>query len=124
MSDVSKVPAKAKKPADRKPKAEKVEKPVVEVVDGGKEIAHRGITVTVPDDAMDDFELVRALVKSDDVSLPDGERMAASLEIFDRLFLEDATRILDALRGPNGRVKVTAAIAFVNDIIAALDPNS
>ncbi len=110
-------PANAKKPADHKPKTDK---PKVETIDNGKRVTLRGITVEVPDEALDDFELLddlRAAQRDDNaVRFPD---------LLRRLVGEQAYRgVLDKLRGPNGRVSITDGVQFVGDIFEALNPNS
>lgn len=124
MSEVTKVPAKVKKPADRKPKKAKAEEPVVEELDGAKKVTHRGITVTIEDEAIGDHRLLRAILRSESKSLGEEERIRASFETFDRLFGNDTERILTELEGPTGRVKMSDSLAFVSEVFQAIAPNS
>ncbi|HWU28025.1 MAG TPA: hypothetical protein VN041_02905 [Microbacterium sp.] len=126
------VPKGAKQPQDRKPKDDKpkvdqveIDTPTGEVDDEGKpktrkvkasRVAIRGIVVTVPHEALDDFEVlddIRAAQDSDDAS-----RMPALLR---RLVGDvDYKRVLNALRGANGRVSIADGGQFVMDLFEAL----
>ena len=111
------------KPKVEKPKVDKVEVPVGEgdakrMVPAHR-IALRGIVVTVLNENLDDFEVlddIRALQDNEDAS-----RMPSLLR---RLIGDDYRRVLDALRGENGRVSVSDGSAFVLELIQALDPKS
>ncbi|WP_336630001.1 MULTISPECIES: hypothetical protein [unclassified Microbacterium] len=124
MTDEKK-PGKA--PQDRQPKAEKPKVDTVEITIGdgdakrtvkARRVAIRGIVVTVPEENLDDFEVLddmRALQDNQDPS-----RMPSLLR---RLIGDDFRRVLDALRGENGRVSVEDGTKFVWDLIQALNPN-
>lgn len=117
---VTVVPDGAKQPEDHKPKVE-VAKPTVKKVKGGREVTHQGITVTVEDDALDDFELMgelRLMQDSEDPSYMPGILM--------RLLGREQTKaVTDALRNPEtGRVSATAGMEYLQAILEALNPNS
>lgn len=115
-------------PQDRQPKTEKPKVDTVEVTLGdgdakrtvkARRVAIRGIVVTVPEENLDDFEVLddmRALNDNQDPS-----RMPALLR---RLVGDDFRRVLDALRGENGRVSVEDGSNYVLELIQALNPNS
>lgn len=118
-------PKGAKQPQDRKPKDDKpkVDKVDITVGEGddkrtipASRVAIRGVVVTVPHEALDDFEVLddmRALQDEEDAS-----RMPALLR---RLIGDDYKRVLNALRDPStGRVKVEDGTKFVWDLIGAL----
>lgn len=108
-----------KKPQDH---LEKVEKPKVVAVDGGKEVTLHGITVTVADEALDDFELLDSLSR---VQFGEKEDRGRLLPIFRQLVGEDGyTAVMDGLRGENGRVPVKAGFDFIQELLGALNPNS
>ena len=124
MAETKKAAAKA--PQDHKPKTEKPKVELVEIdVDNGDgktrkakahRVALRGIVVTVPTDALDDFEVlddIRAVQDTDDAS-----RLPALLR---RLVGDvDYRRVMDALRGSNGRVSVQDGSQFVLDLFEAV----
>lgn len=117
---VTVVPDGAKKPEDHRPKAE-VTKATVKKVKDGREVTHQGITVTVEDDALDDFELMgelRLMQDSNDPSYMPG--------IMLRLLGREQTKaVTDALRNPDtGRVTATAGMEYLQAILEALNPNS
>lgn len=113
--------AAPKKPADHKPKVEKVEITVGEGDDArtipARRVVVRGITVTVPDEALDDFELLDELAQLED------QKATRLPSVARRLFGDDYRSILDELRGPNGRVPIEAASTFIADVFGALNPN-
>lgn len=132
MTDENK-PGKA--PQDRQSKTEKPKVDTVEIDvltgesdENGKpktrkvkarRVAIRGIVVTVPEEHLDDFEVLddmRALNDNQDPS-----RMPSLLR---RLVGDDFRRVLDALRGANGRVSVEDGSNYVLELIQALNPNS
>lgn len=136
MAETKTAPKGAKQPEDRKAKVEKPKVDTVEIdVETGetdaegkpktrkasaRRVAIRGIVVTVPDEALDDFEVlddIRAVQDQDDAS-----RLPALLR---RLVgTDDYRRVIDALRGPNGRVSVEDGSTFVLDLFKALNPSS
>lgn len=106
---MTEIPAGAKKPADRKSKD-----------DGGPlEVVVRGATITVPREALDDFELL------DDMSqLEDGnpQRMPALLR---RLVGDQWKTVLDLARDEDtGRVSIEAGALLVQEIMEGISPNS
>jgi hypothetical protein len=108
-----------RKPQDHQPKTEK---PSVVPVDGGKEVTCRGVTVMVPDEALDDFELVEELGRVQFGDQTDRGRLPLILR---RLVGDDGYRtVMDGLRGDNGRVPVQAGFDYVLELFGALNPNS
>lgn len=140
------IPAGAKTPQDHKeaafePKAEKIDielpdfdddgqplvddngKPVTRTVPGRRVTMQvtvgRTIDVEVPDEALDDFEVlddIRAVQDDNDAS-----RLPALLR---RLVGDQYREVLKTLRAPNGRVPVDAGVSFVMGLFGALSPNS
>lgn len=108
-------------PQDHKPKAEKSAKPVVKQVEGGKEITHHGFTVTVDDDALNDFELLGDMRRMDDTKDP-----SFFPQMLRRLLGDDGFRVaMDGLRNPEtGRVSAPAGVQYVEDVFEAIAPNS
>lgn len=95
----------------------KVDGPVVEKGDGFTMVTLSGVTVKVSDEALNDFEILdelRALGMGHMVALP---------ALLRRLVGDDQDRVLDALRGENGRVTITAGHRFVMTLLGALNPN-
>lgn len=115
------VPATAKQPQDHKAKAEAAEKPTVENVEGAREVTYKGFTVTVPDEALDDFELLADLREMQ-------ETMDASVlpSLLRRLVGPEGFRAaMNGLRNPDtGRVSATEGAEYVQAIFEALAPNS
>lgn len=108
-----------KKPQDHLPKAEK---PTIEQVDGGRKITLRGITVTIPDESLDDFELVEELGQVQFGKAEDRGRLPLILR---RLAGDDGYKaVMDGLRGENGRVPLQAGFDFIQELFGALNPNS
>ena len=119
MTDTSRVPAGAKKPADRKP-------PKPREVDGHMVVTVRGIEVRVPKDAMDDLEVVeaieqnnwlpalRALLPPYEVDGEDGEAVT----------VDQVAKVKESIRGENGRVRYSDTVEFLNELMGALAPNS
>ena len=108
--------SQVKQPEDRKPK-----KPSIEQIDGARKVTVRGVTVTVLDEALDDFELVEDLAK-----IQFDEKQRGLLPgVLRRLVGDDEFKtVMDSLRGPNGRVRVQAGVDFIQDLFQALNPNS
>lgn len=102
------VPAKAKKPADRKPK--KAATHPVEVGD---------ITIHVDSDALDDFELMEDVAR-----MEDGEAHRAAGVLRRILGPEQFKLAMDALRNDAGRVSTEAALKLTKDVFASFSPNS
>ena len=122
-------PKNVAQPQDHKPKSEKPHVDTVEITLGdgddartvpARRVSLRGIVVTVPEEALDDFEVlddIRAVQDANDPS-----RMPALLRRL--VSAEDYKRVIDALRGPNGRVKIEDGAQFVMELFGALNPNS
>ena len=109
------IPANAKKPADKKPKAEKVEEPTtVTATVSGKEWV-------VPVEALDDFELL------DDFNVLEADGDISRLPaILKRLLGDEQWRdALNTIRDEKtGRVSIEAGADFVNSLMGEINPNS
>lgn len=112
------IPEGAKAPQDHKPKDEPVKypAPVVKDVDDGREVTYRGATVVIPNDALDDFELlgdIRAMQDSEDASyFPSLTR---------RLVGNDGYReVMDAIRSDSGRVRIEDGVDWIQSVFEAL----
>ena len=109
----TKIPANAKQPEDHKPKAEDDTPQDVSVT-------VKGVDLTIPGDAMDDFELLDDLYELDQKKNP-----ARLPSLMKRLVGEEQwADIMEALRGDNGRVSVEAGAEFVGEVLEAINPNS
>lgn len=122
-----------------KPQDHKSKKPSVKEVEGGKRVTfpdiqartHDGkviekdgnkvaLSVTVTNDALDDFELLDDL-RAIDVDL-NASRMPSLLR---RLVQDDYRSVMDALRDwKSGRVRIEPAQSWLRDLMEALNPNS
>ena len=112
MSETT-IPANVKQPEDHKPKAEDDDTP--------KElhVTVRGIELTVMSDALDDFELL------DDLNeLEQNENPGRLPSILRRLVGDQWKKVVDNLRGENGRVSVEEGAKFVGEVLEALNPSS
>lgn len=105
------IPATAKKPADRKPKAE--DPPEERVIN------LRGKEWHIPQEALDDFELL------DDINALDQKQDATRFpSLIRRILPGQWDAVMDVLRDENtGRVSIDAGSQFVGDLIAELNPN-
>jgi len=107
-----------KKPQDHLPKQEK---PVVESVEGGKQVTLHGVVVTVPDEALDDFELLEDLGKIQ----ADKKYTGLLPSILRRLVGDEGYEtVMSGLRNEKGRVPVQSGIDFILALFQALNPNS
>jgi hypothetical protein len=77
------------------------------------------ITVTVVEDALDDFELLDDLRAVQDDNDP--SRFPSLIR---RLLGDDYRDVMNELRGTNGRVSVAVGTEFVWELFRALNPNS
>lgn len=120
--------AAPKKPQDHLPKIEKPKVETVEVTIGEGEEQRtapaqrttvQGITVTVLDESLDDFELL------DDLRAVDVDRNASRLPaLLRRLVGDDYRDIMDQLRdSQSGRVPIQKATEFIRGLMEALNPN-
>jgi len=133
-----------KRPAAKKPAAQTdvVQKPPVKKVKGGREVTLHGVTVTVLDDALGDFET------TDDLSLlteaftaiqgrevddltADEEELAKEAQarvpgLIRRLVgLSASKEVYRAIRRENeGSLDLGDVVGFINDLFEALSPNS
>lgn len=105
MTTTKKAPAK---PADHKAKASDT-----------LDLSVRGVDVSVPRDALDDFELLDDLGRLDE---GDATRLPGVLR---RLAGDKYRALLDTARDDDtGKVSVEAGAALVSEVLEALDPNS
>jgi len=104
----------------KKPQDHKKPKPPVKEVDGGKQVTISGVTVTVDNDALNDFELL------DDLRAIDVEKNAARLPgILRKLVGDSFGDVMNALRDEKtGRVTIESGTEFVKDLFEVLNPNS
>ncbi|MTE24827.1 hypothetical protein GJQ66_11495 [Microbacterium sp. ZXX196] len=110
-----------KRPQDHKPKApEKVEITIGDRTVPGKKVVVDGIEVRVPDEALDDFELL------DDIrGFQDAQDASRLPSLVRRLVGAEWKTVMDGLRDKEtGRVGVERASTFVMDLFEALAPNS
>lgn len=113
-------PKKPKAPADHKPKGEK---PKVVRTAEGAQVTLRGITVTILNEAFDDWELLEALGELD-------KDKPASVAVLPGLLKRalapgDNARVLDLLRDKTtGRVPLVAGVEFVLELFRAVNPNA
>lgn len=108
-------PKTAKKPADRKPKAEKADGPQV------LEVELRGKTWRIEPGSADDFELLEDLGEADRTRDP--QRLPGILKRI--LGHEQYREALDTIRDSRtGRVSVQAGTDFVLELFEAMNPNS
>lgn len=121
-----------KQPEDHKPKVDKpkVEKVDVEVIEGegddqkkrlvpARRVTVQGLSVTVTDEAVDDFEFLDDLRALNDTNDP--SRMPSMLR---RMVGDDYRRVMESLRDPKtGRVSIEAGSTFVLALIEALNPS-
>lgn len=101
-----------KKPQDHLPKKDADEARTVEV---------RGVTYTIDEDALDDWELLEAIALIDSGSDAGALQAPRVLKAF--LGATQYATVLESLR-VNGRVSIEAGAEFLGDLIEALDPNS
>lgn len=107
---------------DGKPRTDDDGTPVTRTVPGNlvtMKTATGTVDVEVPDEALDDFEVL------DDIRAVQDDNDASRLPSLLRRLVGDQYReVLKALRGPNGRVPVEAGTSFVMGLFGALAPNS
>lgn len=111
-----------RQPQDHKPKTVK---PKVERRADSVTVTHRGVTVVIPFEAFDDFELLEALGEMQNALVDDNKRIARLPDMFKRIFGSDSPKVLNALRDPKtGRVKIADASSFIFEVFEAVDPES
>lgn len=122
---VSSIPDGVAMPQDHAPKQDTV-KPSVERTAEGFTVKHRGLTLSIPVDALNDFEMLRDLGTMQDPATPDAQKMAQVPQVFTRFFgSEQSGVVLNALRDPETkRVRVEVASGFLFEVIKALNPES
>jgi hypothetical protein len=133
--------AGVKQPEDHKPKAEDKPKPVVKTVEGGREVTLHGVTVTVLDSALGDFETIADLDLIEEVARTASESggaenidedlaraaMSRVAPLMRRLFgIVGSQAVMRALRreSETGAVTLESAVAFIYETLGALNPNS
>jgi hypothetical protein len=87
----------------------------------GRRATVQGVTVEVPEEAFDDFELI------DDLSLLDegeDEAMLRLPSILRRLIGPGYRSVYPALRNEHGRITSERGTEFVMDLVKSLNPNS
>lgn len=111
--------AEPRQPQDRQSKQSK---PKVEETDTGWTVTHRGITITVPREALDDFELLDDLAELQRDQTRGAARVPSMLR---RLTGQEGFRaVTDGLRDKDsGRVPASTAVMFVFEVFQALNPN-
>jgi len=131
---VTVVPADAKQSEDRRAPAtdeqteeqrvaERSEAATVVREDEVTRITLDGITIEVPDDANDDFELLAAVAQLDDAHARGSVSgmLVHFPEVLRRLAGESGWRtVMNGLRGESGRVKVEPAVDFLNTVLYIL----
>lgn len=101
-----------------RPQDHQAPKPKVEKFDWGKKVTLHGLTVSVANEALDDFELLDDLGRAEDGN---SGRVPSMLR---RLLGDDAPKVLEHFRGKNGRVPVSPVVEFIQDLFEAINPNS
>lgn len=104
-----------KEPQDHKKKSAN---PKVVTAENGKRVTISGKSVTVTNDALDDWELLEDL---SDLQNGKGQRITS---IAKRMFGDDYKPALEQFRGTNGRVKASEFTKFVQEVVFALNPES
>lgn len=110
-------------PQDHKTKAEKAKSVAAKRdIDGrevdGFEVTHRGFTVFVQKEAFDDFEFL------DDISNLEKQKAQAFPALLRRLVGHDFKIAMDGLRDETTkRVAIEAGVTYVQDVLAAVNPN-
>ena len=114
-----------KAPQDHLPKAD-TKKPEVERTDVGFKVTHRGVSVSIPMEALDDFEMLRDLGRMQDPGTSDPVKLSMVPAVFTRFFGDaQAASVLDALRDPQTkRVLVEVASTYLFEVFRALNPES
>ena len=114
MTD-SVVPAGVKKPQDRKPAKPRE-------VDGNLIVTVRGIECRVPKEALDDLEILESIEVGN--WLPALKALLPAYEDGDGETVDQVGAVKEALRDANGRVRYSATVEFLNELMGALNPNS
>lgn len=120
MSDTTKKSKKPKAPTDHKPKG--AGKPKFVRTDLGAQVTLRGITVTILQEAFDDWELLQALGEID----KDNPRSVSVLPglLKRSLSPDDLLKVMNLLRDPRtGRVGLVNGVEFVLELFGAVNPN-
>lgn len=105
------VPEGAKKPTDRKPKAEKAPEKIKRTVNG--------IDVSIDAEALDDFELM------DDIARIEEGDITRATAVLRRLLSDDDRRaLLDSCRNDAGKITIEAGVNALQALLEAENPNS
>lgn len=114
------------KPEDHKQKTVKPEVVTITLGEGdaarevpGKRVTVDGVTVDVPDEALDDFETL------DDIRAVQDQKDASRLpSLLRRIVGDDYRKVIEQLRDPvTGRVTVERGSQFVLGLFEAVAPN-
>lgn len=104
-----------RQPQDHKPKAAEVEK-------AARVLEIRGVSYTLDEDALDDFELLGDLRSLDSGGTEAALSMPRILKAF--LGADQYRTALDSIRDKDtGRVGIEAGAGFVGDLLKAISPN-
>lgn len=108
-----------KQPQDHKPKVEKITVKIGDREVPGQRVVVKGITLEIPDEALDDWELLEDIAALDEKQ---GHRLPSVLR---RLVGDRYGEIIESLRSTEtGRVSIEAGADFVKATMEALAPNS
>lgn len=111
--------AEPKKPQDH---LEKIEKPKVVTTEDRWTVTHKGITLVVLKETLDDFELL------DDLAALQADERKASIRfpsMLRKLAGEEGFKaVTDGMRGSNGRVPIAPTVQFILEVFNSLNPNS
>ncbi len=112
-----------------KPQDHKKKKPKTDP--GSVRITVRGVDLTIPVSALDDYELMEDLVSAQSLSGSTdpqdmGRAAQAGFRVLGRMLGDrDMARIKDAVRNPDtGRVPMSEMMAVLGEIFEAANPNS
>lgn len=84
----------------------------------GFEVEHLGFTVFVQKEAFDDFEFL------DDIANLENQKAQSFPSLLRRLVGPDFKIAMDGLRDKTtGRVKIETGVKYVQDVLAAVNPN-
>lgn len=112
---------KPKAPADHQPKKTKNKTTMVRTAEGAQ-VTMRGITVTMVNEAFDDWELLEALSELD-ADNPKSITILPGL-LKRALAPGDADKVKKLLRDPKtGRIPLRAGVGFFLDLMKAVNPN-
>ena len=91
--------------------------------DKPRDIEVDGVRVTVKPDIFEDIEVLDWLDDLQDID-GDGGNIFALPKLLHRLCEKDYEKVIDHLRGTDGRTSITKASQFITDLIGKANPNS